>query len=201
MSGQISIAISTSSTQMNWPNLPPLQYPTMTVGGLAIPPYSDTGFPNGFWLVVFDVTKDIPTPASFLVNECFGIPQDGSGSWALLYDSMYASIVTTLLSAGNPANQLVILASYGLDMDMAPDNDAYALLLSYGAGPQLQEWVSGCDPGSMSAWVGIPANYLFVGFGGAGYGGGSEIYQQSFPSVSSSLNLALSPDTRELRPA
>jgi hypothetical protein len=214
MSGQISIAISTTSQVMSWsptdPYLPAAQPPTITVNGLAIQPSNPPYSPTGFQLLVFDITQTIPTPASILVNQwCLVTPADDkSNNWWSTYDDAYMGAVSSLLSAGDPANQLVILASFGLDNFMPPDNEAYALFMNYGAGQQLQTWVKtrnfGCQVWGPTSWVSFPANYLFVGFGGSGYGHGSENYeaaQGSATSISSTLNVNLHPDTRSLQAA
>jgi len=208
MSGQISIQVATSSQVMNWspvpPFLPAAQPPAITVNGLAIQPSTTAPTPTGFQLVVFDITQTIPTPASILVNEWLSVFPAGNDSnlWTY-YGSIYEGLVNDLLSYGNPANQLMILASFGLDADMAPDNEAYATMFNYGGGNQLQTWMKSCDPGSQlgnpTSWVSFPANYILVGLAGVGYGGGSEIYQaaqSSQNSIKSSLNVNVSQDRK-----
>jgi hypothetical protein len=214
MSGQISIAMSTSSQVMNWyptpPWLPAAQPPTIKVNGLAIQPSNPPSSPTGFQIVIFDITQTIPTPASILVNQWLQVypAEETNNSWWNTYESIYFGIVNNLLLYGNPENQLVVLASYGLDANMAPDNDALEFLMNDGAGQQVQTWVKTCDPGSQvgnsTSWVSFPANYLFVGFGNIGYGRGSEIYQipqGSNTNVASTLNVTMQPDSRILKAA
>lgn len=213
MSGQISIAMSTSSQIMTWnstpPWLPAAQPPTIKVNGLAIQPSNPPSSPTGFQIVIFDITQTIPTPASILINQWLSVyPSQENNNWWNTYDSIYSGIVNNLLVYGNPENQLVVLASYGLDANMAPDNDALEFLMNYGAGQQLQTWMKTCDPGSQvdnpTSWVSYPANYLFVGSGGIAYGHGSEIYQAaqgSNTSVTSTLNVTMQPDTRVMKAA
>jgi len=203
---QIAIAISTTSSVINWspnsPNLPPAQPPSITVNNLAITPSQPAYSPTGYQLVIFDITQTIPTPASIQLNTYISLyPNEGSNTWVSIYDCMYGQIITSLLGAGNPANQLVILASYGLDANMGPDNDMWAMLLGYGAGEQLQNWLKSADTGSQvgnsTSWVSFPANYIFVGLGGIGYGHGNEIFQAagSSNSVTTPLNVTLQPDS------
>jgi hypothetical protein len=211
MSGQISIAISTSSQVMKWSStLPAAQPPTLKVNNLAIQPSNPPNSPTGLQLVVFDITQTIPTPASILVNTWLTVyPQDqNSNNWWNTYNYIYTNTVSELLSNGDPSNQLVILCSFGLDANMSPDNDSLALFLNYGAGQQLQYWMNHNDQGSQvdnpTSWVSFPANYILVGFGGIGYGHGSEVYQTpagSNTSITTPLNVTLDPDARQLKAA
>ena len=74
MTNPISIALSTSSTIINWsaqePHLPPAKFPVITVNNLNIQPARLPAAPTGVQLVVFDTTQAIPAPSSILVNEC-----------------------------------------------------------------------------------------------------------------------------------
>lgn len=207
MTEQSSISVTTTSQVINWnpktPNLPAAQPPIIQVNGVAIapPPYPPPS-PTGFQLVIFDVTQTIPTPASILLNEyiCvfpaqYGNP--GQNGWMNQYENVYFWIVNGLLLSGRPDDQLIILASFGLDANMAPDNEALASLIQNGAGAQIQYWVKHCDPGSQVAnatsWVAFPANYIYIGFGNSGYGVGKELYQAAGGSsqVTSTLNVNL----------
>jgi hypothetical protein len=216
MPSAIQINVSTSSQEINWstqiPNLPAAIPPTIQVNGINIQPSTPSVSPTGFQLVVFDITQTIPTPASILVNQYlpvtaaqYGSP--GDNSWASSYAYVYSWLVNYLLLNGNPTNQLIILASYGLDANMAPDNDGLAELINNGAGSQLQYWLKHCDPGSQvgnpTSWVSYPANYIFIGFGDSGYGAGNEIYQSagSSNSVKSSLNVTLDMGAKLVRAA
>lgn len=210
---QISINISTTSSVINWslspPNLPPAQLPKINVNGLAIPAGNPAMSPTGFQLVVFDINQTIPTPASILVNTTLVVNNSGqNNSWWNVYDYLYQHMVRALLINGDPDDQLIVLASYGLDANMAPDNDSLQLLVKNGAGPQLQHWMKTCDIGSQvgnpTSWVSFPSNYVLVAFGGSGYGNGNEIFQQpqgNNTSVTTTLNVNLDLGTRELKAA
>jgi hypothetical protein len=206
MPSAIQINVSTSSQEINWstqiPNLPAAVPPTIQVNGINIQPSNPSISPTGFQLVVFDVTQTIPTPASILVNQYLAVTaaqygSPGDNSWMSSYANVYFWLVNYLLLNGNPDNQLIILASFGLDANMTPDNEGLAELINNGAGSQLQFWLKNCDPGSQVAnstsWVSFPANYIYVGFGNSGYGAGNEIYQaaRGSNSVKSSLNVTL----------
>jgi hypothetical protein len=210
MTNPISIDISTTSTVTKWsaqePHLPPAQLPTVTVNQLKIQPARIPSTPTGLQLVVFDITQAIPTPASILVNEYFGVfpLSSNSNSWSSTYYNIYGTMIFRLLGAGRPENQLVLLASFGFDFNMAPNNEAYSLLLSYGAGQALQTWENtsgggGSQIGDPTSWVSFPANYLFVGFGSVGYGAGQELFERSSQgnTVSSRLRVTVDPSTRK----
>jgi hypothetical protein len=103
-------------------------------------------------------------------------------------------VVNAVLNAGNIQNQLLILASYGLDNGMTPTNDALDLCLSFGAGEKLQIWEKTADTGSQggpNSWVNIPANYVLVGFRGLPYAQGWEQYQKSMNEVQTTLTVTL----------
>jgi hypothetical protein len=127
---------------------------------------------------VFDQTKDLTQPASIVSN--FYIPlQQENGSWVGYYQYMYTQMVKQFLMSGNPGTQIVIAATYGLDLNVPPTSDGIASLFSYGAGPQLQAWeVAAVDAGSEGGdWTGFPVNYILIGASALGYGGGTEAYE------------------------
>jgi len=216
MPSSIQINVATSSQEINWstqvPNLPPAIPPTIQVNGINIQPSTPSISPTGFQLVIFDINQTIPTPASILVNQYLAVTaaqygSPGDSSWASSYANVYSWLVNYLLLSGNPNDQLIILASFGLDANMAPDNDGLAALINNGAGSQVQYWLKNCDPGSQvgnaTSWVSYPANYIYVGFGNSGYGAGNEIYQSagSSNSVKSSLNVTLDMGKRLVKAA
>jgi hypothetical protein len=91
-----------------------------------------------------------------------------------------SKMVRQILTSGDTGKQLVFVASYGMDNNMPPSNEAFEVLLDYGAGPELQYWATHCDTGGQvgnpTSWVSFPTNYIFVGAEALSYGQGWENY-------------------------
>jgi hypothetical protein len=167
--------ISTTSQQVpQWTNSG--QAPTITVNGQPFAQEETPEFPSGFQLVIMDAAGDLTDPANIWFNNYIALQNDG-GQWGSTYTYMYSQIVNGVLTTGNIDQQLILLASFGLDLDTTPNNDGLDLLLARGAGPQLQVWAVSLDPGSQGAgWVSQPASYILIGGSGYGYAGGTETF-------------------------
>jgi hypothetical protein len=197
---KVEVVVTTSSQEMQYNNLPPAQPPKITmngqpVGQIAQPPY----MPTGWQMLILDPTKDMKTPAAVLSNAYIQLtPAPGSNSWMSTYQYMYNRMVRQSLVSGNYEQQILIVASFGLDANTPPTSDALHLLLDFGAGSRLQYWETHCDVGSQvgnnTSWTSFPANYIFVGSSSWSYGQGAEIFerQSSGNSVQSTLTTTLS---------
>jgi hypothetical protein len=190
---QVDLEIKTSSQVINypWPQTPPA-YPQITMNGAALPKPGGNA-PTGYQVVVLDSSQDITTPGAIVSNQAVTVfPTSGSNSWMSTYQYVYSRMVRQILTSGNPGSQLIIVASFGMDNNMPPTNDAFGKLVDYGAGPQLQKWATHCDTGSQvgnsTSWVSFPTNYIFVGREFFSYGQGSEAYATG-PSASLSVTL------------
>jgi hypothetical protein len=139
------------------------QAPSITVNGAPFAQLSAPQFPSGFQLVILNPSGDLTSSDNILFNDYLRIQDDG-GNWGGTYAFVYEQIINAVLTTGNIEQQLIILASFGLDVNMAPANDPLLFLLPRGAGTPLQEWASVPDPGSQgSGWVSAPASYIFLG--------------------------------------
>jgi hypothetical protein len=161
---------------MSWPNLPAPQFPKITLNGQPLPQPAVREVPSGFQVVVLDAATDPTDPASILSNE-YLVLYAPDGLWSETYQYMYAGIVNQVLTSGNIDQQTVLVASYGLDANMPPTNDALGVLLGLGAGPQLQQWETTVDVGSEGGYVATPGNYILVGGSDLGYGEGTEKFE------------------------
>ena len=191
---QVVLEITTQSQAMNYNT--PAQPPQITMNGTPIPsPANPPNSPTGYQIVIINSAEDYTNPASILTNEYIQLfPQDGTTWWASTYQYMYAQLLFAQLSAGNVEQQLVIIASYGLDNNMPPTNDGYQMFLGIGAGATLQNWETHCDAGSMGGptnWVNQPANYILVGLSSNGYGQGYEKQEAGTSSIQSTLSVTL----------
>ncbi len=193
---KVEISVTTQSQPMQWGRLPNPNPPKITMNGK---PVADTqAFVSVGWkLLVIDATKDITNPASYLFSDYIYLPSDGH-NWMGTYQRMYSSMLRDIYVSGNVNQQLVILASYGLDNNMPPTNDMLPVLLELGAGPTLQYWETHCNPGSEvgnpEAYVSFPANYILIGYSSWTYGQGYEQHdtaQGSMP-VTSTLSATVS---------
>ena len=192
---QVEVSITTQSQQINfpWPP-PPVAYPKITMNGQPFPtPPQGGNAPTGWQVVVLDQSKDITTPAAILANLYVNaFPQNGN-SWMSTYQYMYSRTVRTLLTSGNPGNQILFLVSFGLDNNMPPTNDGFQRFIDYGAGAPLQQWATHCDTGSQvgnnTSWTSFPASYILIGAESFSYGQGKEIY--NFASGPTTLTATL----------
>lgn len=180
---EVKASISTSSQEMAWKQFPPPAPPQIKLNGVALPaPSSSLYWPTGFQVVVIDSSQDITNPNSILTNE-YQLIESTTNTWMYTYTSTYDNIMWQVLSSGNLNDQLVFIASFGLDVNMAPPNSAYEFWLELGAGEQLQAWETGVDIGSQQgndqSWVSIPGSYILIGGSNLGYGGGEETYSAS----------------------
>lgn len=191
---QVVLEVTTQSQAMNYNT--PAQPPKITMNGAPIPsPPNPPVSPTGYQLVIINSSQDYTNPASILTNEYIELfPQEGTTWWSSTYQYLYSQMLFAQLSAGNTEQQLVIIASYGLDNNMPPTNDGYQMLLGLGADGMLQNWELNCDAGSMGGpanWVNYPANYILVGLSGNGYGEGYEKHETGDNSVQSTLSVTL----------
>lgn len=191
---QATFAINAfSQTMPAWSS--PTKVPQITVNGNPFPqPPNAPTQGSGFQVVILDATaSDFTNPAAVRSNTWTQLQND-SGSWMSTYSWMYASIHRQVLTAGDPDTQIVLLASYGIDANMPPTTDALELLLSLGAGADLQKWETSVDVGSQSGqWVAYPAAYAFAGNPAYGYGEGTEqcSYFQQGDTVTASIQFSV----------
>jgi hypothetical protein len=191
---QVEVSITTQSQKMLTNPLPDAIVPKITMNGTPIPaPAGKSPYPTGWQVVVIDAFKDMTDPASIISNKYVWITLN-SGSWGSTYQNMYKGMVRQTLLSGNLQQQLVLIASYGLDNNMPPTNDGLELLMEYGGGAQLQQWELNCNPGSQiggeKQLVGAPANYILIGRSSDSYGMGNEKFERGDP-VTSNLTVTL----------
>jgi hypothetical protein len=167
------------------------QPPAITVNGAPFATLPPPTFPSGFQLLIMNAAGDLTSTDSIWFNE-YIICQGPGGNWGSTYSYMYAQIVGAVLTSQNIEQQLIILASFGLDVNMVPHNDALALLLPRGAGSGLQQWASAPDPGSQgSGWVATPASYILMGGPSYGYGDGWETFVDNADPATATLSVTL----------
>jgi hypothetical protein len=193
---QVQLQIATTSQVMYFNNLPKPNPPRITMNGVAIPsPAVPPQNPAGWQVVIIDQTKDITNPASIITNQYISLFASNNNSWWNTYQYLYSSMLWNQLNSGNIQQQLIFLASFGLDNNMPPTNDAYNMMMDIGAGSQLQSWQTHCDIGSQvgnpTSWISFPANYILVGYVANSYAQGSEIYQTGAGPLTTTLNATL----------
>jgi hypothetical protein len=193
---KVEISVTTQSQPMQWGNLPKPNPPKFTMNGVEVAQqqaYSAVGWK----LLIIDATKDITNPASYLFNSYIGLTSDGH-SWSATYGYMYNSIFRALYVSGNVNQQLVLLASYGMDNNMPPTREMMPEILELGGGARFQWWETHCNPGSMAggtnSYISFPVNYVLIGYSSFSYGQGWETFdaaQGSMP-VTSTLSATVS---------
>ena len=182
------------------------QAPTITVNGAPFAQLPAPTFPSGFQLLIMNAAGDLTSAENIWFNEYIMCQQTG-GDWGAVYSYMYDQMVGAVLTTQNIEQQLIVLASFGLDANMAPDNTGLGLLLPRGAGPPLQQWASVPDPGSQgSGWVASPVSYILVGGPAYGYDDGWDTFVAAVPapatlSVTLQNNIPPTPPRPHAEPA
>jgi hypothetical protein len=176
---QVAVSITTSSQSIqNWQQLPPPQPPEITLNDVALPPPSDSPpyQPVGAQVVVFDSSQDLTDPASIISNQ-YQIVANMQGNWYESYRWMWDDVATQVMSSGDTEQQVVILATFGLDVEMTATAATFGLCLDRGAGGQLQQWGLLPSVSEGGYYIEFPANYVLIGNSGYGYGEGYEIFE------------------------
>ena len=183
---QVALEITTQAqSQQNWSNTG--NPPKITMDGNAFPQPAggNPNFSSGLQIVVLDPTMDITSPAAIRSNRYQWLPSI-DGNWMSYYTTMWDKMAAQIFTSGNPSQQIVFVATFGMDINAAPTSEALELLIELGAGPQLQKWWTSVDVGSQSGqWVGFPGNYILIGQPEYGYGEGTEAYQAGDPVTTS----------------
>jgi hypothetical protein len=191
---QVEVSITSTSQVMDFDNFPPIALPKITLNGnpFPAPQGPNSRIPCGFQVAVIDSTKDMTDPASIITNEAASVPIDQDNLWATTYQGLYDWIASDILTSGDVQNQLVFVASFGLDANMPPTPEALEQLIQRGAGRQIQEWVTSVDPGSMGGdFISYPANYILIGNSAYGYGEGTEMYDSGSSPITSTAMATL----------
>jgi hypothetical protein len=175
---QVEVSItSTSQVVPNWQQMPPAQPPTITFNGDPLPAPKDSPpyQPVGTQVVVLDSSQDLTNPASIISNE-YQVVANMQGSWYESYRWMWDNVATQIMSSGDIEQQVVIIATFGLDVMMQPTAAAFELFLNRGSGQELQQW--GLIPSLSEGgdYISFPANYLLIGNSAYGYGEGYEAF-------------------------
>lgn len=196
MASEVTITITTQSQPMHYMQWPALQFPQITLNGVPVPQPRPCTWPTGFRLVLIDSSRSYTDPASILVNKYFLLhSQLQSNSWMSTYIYVYNELCRAFLTHGNIERQLVLLASFGLDYNMGPTNEALRDFLNYGGGAQLQKWSDNEDIGSQvgnpDSWVSFPGNYILIGNSSFRPGEGHEKLENGSGTVVSTLSATL----------
>lgn len=192
---QVEISITTTSSQIpNWQNLPAPDPPVITLNGTLLPDPSDSPpwQPVGTQVVVIDATKDYTDPASIISNvyQCVANMQ---GNWGESYRWMWDNVATQIMSSGDVQQQLVLIATFGLDVMMTPTAAPFELFLANGAGGQLQQWGLLPSPSEGGEYIEFPASYCMIGMSGYEYGEATEefAFSEQGQPVKSSITATL----------
>lgn len=175
---QVTISITTTSQPIPYNPLPEPKWPTITIDGVDVPPpaVQPTTSPSGFQIVVLNSAGDLSLMSNIVANSILPIWPDGNGGWIGTYRYMYDNLANALLGAGDPQQQIVLAASFGMDLAMMPTPVAVEQLMLVGAGPQFQQWVNADMPSESGEWTEFCVNYALIGGSGYGYGQATEQY-------------------------
>lgn len=161
--------VQTTSSTVSWPNSVAPTPPILIVGKALKPATAPTS-PVGLQAVVLS-GDDVTSPDAVLFNRFYSMPKQQD--WGSVYQTMWDSLTDDVLGSYDEPGNILVLATFGLDRDMPPTDEALSLLETAGAGDVLNTWVSTSDPGSKSGvnnWVGQPHDYAIVGVFGRGPG-------------------------------
>lgn len=190
---QVEIAISTTSEPMQSGSLPAPQPPVITLNGTALtaPPYPPNT-PNGLQCVVFNSSMDLTNPDTIISNRYLLVWEENGGWWTS-YPWMWNWLANQLLASGDPQQQIVIVATFGLDVGMVPTPAALEQMMARGAGPNLQSWATTSQPSEGGSYIEYPANYVMVGNSAYAYGQATDVfdYPNSGSPVTTKLTVTL----------
>lgn len=178
---KVEVAITTTSVCRQWEGGPPIATPKITLNGSPLPtPRSPAYTPTGIQVVVLDAHKDMTKPESILRNE-YVLITSNKGEWSSTYARDWGHVARSLLLSGDVNAQIVFLATYGIDANMSPTNEAIQVLFELGGGTKLQYWgnhsVPGRQPATPGSYVENPANYVLIGYSSYKYDQGYEAYE------------------------
>jgi hypothetical protein len=173
---QVEIEIVTQSSPIpNWQDMPAPAPPKITLNGepLSAPTNGPAWTPNGCQVVVFSSSEDLTQPSSIISN-LYQQVANMQGNWSESYRWMYDNIATQIMSSGDVEQQIVLVATFGLDVEMLPTAAPFELFLNLGSGKQLQEWGLVPSISEGGYYIEYPANYALIGNSAYGYGEGFE---------------------------
>jgi hypothetical protein len=174
---EVVVEVATSSQPIGHSPLPNPQLPVISLNGSQIPQADGptNEFPSGVQVVVMNASGDLSDPANFITNNLNIVwPDPVNSGWYTTYRYMWDNVANQIYGSGDPQQQVVIVATYGLDAGMFPTPDIVELLLTLGAGPQLQNWINTASPSESGDWVDYPADYVLIGSSSLGYGQATE---------------------------
>jgi hypothetical protein len=163
MPGPAKVAVSittTSDVMASAPPPPTPQLPQITLNGVALPTPS-AYFPNGIQVVVFESFGDLTNPASIISNRANPIwPDPMTHGWWTTYRHAWDNVANQLMGSGNPEEQIVMIATYGMDVGMYP----------------TQAWINTPAPSEGGQYIEYCANYVLIGNSAYGYDEGYEAF-------------------------
>src|SRR3954466_344941 len=173
---EVVVEVATSSQPVSGATRPNAQPPVISLNGTQIPQAQGptNEFPSGVQVVVMNAAGDLSDPANFITNKLNIIWADQNNYWYTTYRYMWDNVTNQIYGSGDPQQQVVIVATYGMDAGLFPTPDIVEVLLSLGAGAQLQNWINTPSPSESGGWVDYPADYVLIGSSSLGYGQGTE---------------------------
>jgi hypothetical protein len=153
------------------------QPPSIQVAGRnVVPPAPPAGW-SGFHVIVTD-GRSPSNPAAIQLNQYFTLPDQPPWLAAAHVDQLYAAIAQAVAEQqlDHPGN-LLIVASFGMDVHQPPTGAAYNLFRTAGAGAKLDTWrKQGAAAGDWDDTT--LCNYILVGRFGSDPGASSEYFGQ-----------------------
>jgi hypothetical protein len=179
---EVVIDVATSSQPIpGGASRPNPQLPVISLNGTQIPQAEGptNELPTGVQVVVMNAAGDLSDPANFITNKLNIVWADQNNYWYTTYRYMWDNVTNQIYGSGDPQQQVVIVATYGMDAGMFPTPDIVEVLLSLGAGAQLQNWINTPSPSESGGWVDYPADYVLIGSSSLGYGQGTEQFDSN----------------------
>jgi hypothetical protein len=191
---EVVVEVATSSQVVpGGASRPNPQLPVISLNGTQIPQAEGptNELPSGVQVVVMNASGDLSDPANFITNNLNIVWADQNNYWYTTYRYMWDNVANQIYGSGDPQQQVVIVATYGMDVGMFPTPDIVELLLSLGAGPQLQNWINTPSPSESGDWVDYPADYVLIGSSSLGYGLSTEEFDTN-PSEGQAVKTSVS---------
>ncbi|MEU0472327.1 hypothetical protein [Streptomyces olivaceus] len=174
MGTSMKFDVQCRSQGVKWPDVDKVSPapPDISIGGNPINHPSVASSPAGVQVVTLSgyTAKDVQLNRYYCLRK--------ERTWLDAWKDMWHE-VTGDLKAYSRLGNILVVATFGLDSNMPPTDEAISQLRAAGAGDVLmKKWVERCDPGSRAgnptSWVDHPRAYALVGKFGSEPNDGTE---------------------------
>jgi hypothetical protein len=165
------------------------ELPTLMAAGRQVRPAEPPAGRSGFHVVITD-GRSPSEPSAILLNSCFALPDVPVWRYGDHIGDLYAEVVKQIRGDLDQPGNLLIVASFGMDLHLPPTREVIALLQTAGAGRPVETWRTRATSPPVSDWGdGTVCNYILAGSFGSNPGQAEERFELG-PSATLTTELA-----------